>query len=363
MHAVVNADFRFRHWHFCWRHTSPILGVGGASGAGKTTLLNLLAGLKTPDSGHLEILGCCWHDSATGHSTPTPARGVGYAMQHMHLFPHISVQRNLTYGSASGRNPSSHPHFADTVDALELAPLLRRKPLQLSGGEKRRVALGRALLASPKLLLLDEPFSGLDTRLRAHAAELIRRTCAKASIPAIVVTHGLAELTALTTDMLLIDNGRVAGQGSIHQLAHGLNNWQRATELGLVNLLEVCIGESTAEQGITFATCAGQELALPYSPLASGTIARVRIAPDDLIVAREKPRTSARNALTGVVREIRPYASACLVDIDLGHELVVSAELTPAAVADLKLAPGANVFCLAKSRAFECFATAGDNPQ
>jgi len=171
--------------------TAPVVAIVGQSGAGKTSVLNMVAGLLRPDAGRVSVGGVGLFDSSAGLDTPVPARRAGYVFQDRRLFPHLSVRANLIYGA---RTPERLPEIATLLD---IAPLLARSPRNLSGGEAQRVAIGRALLAEPAFLLLDEPLAHLD---RARAQEVMRaieRARDASGVPVLYVTHREEEVTRL----------------------------------------------------------------------------------------------------------------------------------------------------------------------
>ena len=193
--------------------TANVTAVFGPSGSGKTSLLEVVAGLRLPTSGRVELDGRRLDDTGTGLHVPPRLRGIGYVPQDDTLFPHLSVAKNLAYGRKDGRH--DRPPAADpVVDVLELGPLLDRRPASLSGGEKRRVALGRALLTSPSLLLLDEPLSGIDDALKGRILEYLQRVKATFAIPTLYVTHDASEVHALADEVLVLERGRLAGRGA-----------------------------------------------------------------------------------------------------------------------------------------------------
>jgi molybdate transport system ATP-binding protein len=174
----------------------------GPSGAGKTTLLELIAGIRRPRSGRIEMNGRVLCEGAT--FVPPRHRRVGYVPQDDALFPHLSVRRNIFYGGeANGR---------DVIEVLEIGALLERSVQRLSGGERKRVALARALLTRPDLLLLDEPLAGVDLPLRDRVLDYLARVREEFPIPTIYVTHHLQEVEAVCDELVVLEKGRVAGQ-------------------------------------------------------------------------------------------------------------------------------------------------------
>ena len=175
-------------------------GIFGPSGAGKTTILELIAGVRRPRTGRVLI------DDVLVNDVPARKRGVGYVPQGESLFPHMTVERNIRFGV---RDDETEPFIRRVVDVLEIAPLLPRGVRDLSGGEAKRIALARALVTSPRLLLLDEPLAGLDRPLHARVIEFLIRVRDELRVPMIYVTHDPAELERIVFETILIDRGRV----------------------------------------------------------------------------------------------------------------------------------------------------------
>lgn len=188
--------------------TAPVTGLFGPSGCGKSTLLALIAGLLHPTRGHISLQGRPLFDSTQAIKLPSHQRRVGLVFQDGQLFPHLNVRNNLLYGYRNLTADQRHFELNTVVDLLELAPLLARKPRQLSGGEQQRVALGRALLYSPDLLLLDEPLSALDKDLKSQILPFLARL-RDVGIPMLYVTHSFHEIQYLTETWLTMEAGRI----------------------------------------------------------------------------------------------------------------------------------------------------------
>ncbi len=181
----------------------------GPSGAGKTTVLHMIAGLIRPDAGLVRLDADVLTDTAAGIWVPPHRRGIGYVTQDTRLFPHLTVRRNLQYGRWFGGPDARHVALDDVVALLDLGPFLDRRPSRLSGGEQQRVALGRALLSSPRLLLLDEPLAAVDVGRRQDILPYLDRLRGELTIPALYVTHTLAELSGRAETVVSMDEGRV----------------------------------------------------------------------------------------------------------------------------------------------------------
>lgn len=191
-----------------WESDSSVTALYGPSGSGKTTILSLIAGLRVPESGRIALGERVLYDGVAAVSLPPESRRVGYVFQQHLLFPHLSVRENLLYGwsrralSARSIEPDS------VVDVLELGDLLERRPPTLSGGQAQRVALGRALLCTPELLLLDEPLASIDDELRAQVLGYIEQVLAKWRIPTVYVSHDASEVRRLAGTVVHVRHGR-----------------------------------------------------------------------------------------------------------------------------------------------------------
>ncbi len=202
--------------------SAHVTAVFGPSGAGKTSLLEAVAGLRHPERGRIVLSGRVLDDAARGVRVPPRQRAVGYVTQDDSLFPHLSVAGNLRYGA--GRGLAERPALAEdrVVDVLGLSLLLDRRPSTLSGGERRRVALGRALLSAPEILLLDEPLSGLDRVLKDRVLEHLLKVKAAFPLPVLYVTHEAAEVVALADEVVILESGRVAALGPPGEIFQGV---------------------------------------------------------------------------------------------------------------------------------------------
>ena len=194
----------------------PVTGIFGPSGAGKTTLLDLIAGLRRPASAFIELDGEILTDTAVRRFLPPRVRRIGYVPQDGALFPHFSVRRNLLYGDREP--PGSFLSLEHVAEVLQIAPLLERRVGDLSGGEKQRVACGRALLSHPRLLLLDEPLTGLDQALRRQTLDLFHRVWTEFGVPMIFVSHVPEEIVALCDETIVLERGRCVRQGPVAEL-------------------------------------------------------------------------------------------------------------------------------------------------
>lgn len=214
---MLELDFHFWRDQFslqsAQRLSAPISGILGASGSGKSTLLSLIAGLLKPQQGTIILNGKKLCYTNAGICLPPHKRHIGLVFQDGQLLPHLSVRNNLVYGFNNIAPGMRRFSLDAVVELLEIGPLLERKPVHLSGGEKQRVALGRAVLYSPELLLLDEPLSALDERLKQQILPFFLRIYAECKIPMIYVTHALSELEFLTPHRFIVRDGALHVHG------------------------------------------------------------------------------------------------------------------------------------------------------
>lgn len=321
----------------------PVLGIFGPSGSGKSTILNAISGFVHPQHAHISIMTRTVCRTPGGTVVPPHRREVGYVTQDALLFPHLSVRGNLAFSprclgldSLGGKR---------VLDVLRLAPLLERRVQELSGGEKQRVALGRALLSQPQLLLLDEPMSALDSRLAREVLALLMEVKRTLQVPMLLVSHQESEMAALADDCILLENGRVAAQGPPLQIL------ARPGRLGgLDNILRLEVARHEPERGITWLVLPGQQqLAMPLSTAAAGQTVSVGVHADEIILCRQRPEgLSARNVVRCLVDGLGAAGTDSLVRLKLG-ELRLLAHVTHAAVEELGLQPEGEVFAIIKS--------------
>ncbi|HEV8577438.1 MAG TPA: ATP-binding cassette domain-containing protein [Thermoanaerobaculia bacterium] len=326
--------------------------VLGPSGAGKTTLLEAIAGLKRA-AGRVAIGGEVLQDTAAGVFLPPEKRRLGYVPQDGALFPHLSVLKNLAFGRPR-RRAGGGSDFESLVAALDLQPLLARYPRHLSGGERRRVALARALLAGPRLLLLDEPTVGLDPLRARKALAGIRKVRDELKVPLLVVTHGKQEALALASEVVLLDAGRVEAAGPARQTllaprVLALDGERRWENVAAARLVRHDASGGSSEVRLE----GGGAITIPYTPdLAVDSDLVLAIDAEDLLLATAPPSgLSARNAVAGKVDELIVVGSSVYVRV--GPWL---AHLTPAAVAELHLETGKPVWLVAKTHSWRVVA-------
>ncbi len=322
----------------------------GRSGSGKTTLLNAIAGLVRPDRGRVSIGGEVFYDSKDGTWVPVQDRRIGYVFQEGRLLPHLSVRQNLGYGRFFTPAAERYVEFDRVVALLDLGDLLHRRPHRLSGGEKQRVAIGRALLSSPRVLLMDEPLASLDAARKSEILHYVERLRDEVRIPIVYVSHAIEEVTRLADTLVLVSDGKVTGVGGVQELASRLD---LRTQIGRFEggaVIDAKVVGQDLATGLARLGFDGGELLTPDLDALVGEPVRVRIRARDVSIALEAPRAiSVLNVLPGVVAEIgQDGASSADVRIAMGATSII-ARVTRHSVQALRLAPGVPVFALVKA--------------
>jgi molybdate transport system ATP-binding protein len=321
----------------------------GQSGSGKTSLVNVIGGLIRPDRGRIAVDGTTLVDTASGIFVPTHRRRVGYVFQEGRLFPHLTVRQNLMFGRWFRRPQERKVQLETVLELLGIGHLLHRRPGALSGGEKQRVAIGRALLASPRLLLMDEPLAALDDARKAEILPFIERLRDEANVPIIYVSHSLAEVSRLANSIVVLRNGRVAAVGDPAEVLSRteLVPQDAVEEAGAV--IEAQITQHDIQFGLTMLQSKAGPLRAPYLDLPIGTIVRVRIRARDVMIANAPPvGLSALNVI-----ELRKSGeSAVEVYIDC-NGVKLGARLTRKSVETLGLRSELPIYAILKSVALD----------
>ena len=331
-----------------------VTALFGRSGAGKSTVLNLIAGLARPDSGRIAVDGRTLYDSAARIELPPHARRVGYVFQEGRLLPHLTVRHNLTYGRFFANGRRTVLEFGQAVELLGIGHLLERRPGALSGGEKQRVAIGRALLANPEVLLLDEPLASLDTPRKAEILYYVERLRDELRLPILYVSHSIEEVVRLADTVVLLSEGRVVDTGPVADMAARM---ELRTYLGRFEggaVVEATVAEQDLTSGLARLEFAGGTLYAPDVDALVGERVRVRIRARDVSLATVRPEAiSMLNIIPGTVAAIGEPAGASVdVRIDAGGTGLI-ARITRKSVAELRLEPGRPVFALVKAVAID----------
>ena len=339
------------------------LGIFGPSGCGKSTLFRALAGLARPDGGHIVLDGETLFDADRRTFVPPHKRNIGLVFQDARLFPHWSVEQNLRTGECLKHRVAGRPYsFDDIVELLDIGHLVSRSVADLSGGEKQRIAIGRTLLAHPKLLLMDEPVTGLDVSLKMQILPFLAAAHRTLEIPTILISHDLGEILQLTDQLLLMRHGSVVGHNPLEKLARNPETLRELSGADLTNIIAARVRKHRPERGTTLLELPGSEHALTMELTGNvpvGQTINLGIAANQIALAPERiDAISMRNQLPGTVTRIvhTPDRSLCSLSTPAGSLFV---EITPGTEKDLQLAEGKAIWALFKSRALE---TIGVNP-
>jgi molybdate transport system ATP-binding protein len=323
-------------------------GVFGPSGSGKTTLMHMLAGLLQPDKGIIKLNGKTLFERKAGINLPAEARRVGVVFQHAHLFPHMSVKKNLFYGLNRIPREQRNIDPEHLISVLQVENLLKRSVSKLSGGERQRVALGRTILACPRLILLDEPLSGLDGRLKYQIIPHLRKVFTEFSIPMLFISHSLEEMRLMTEEVLVMKNGLIENQMATEELARTKLG---CSGRGYTNILRL---EAPEDLGKLMAYFWG-EISLLLVKTEKPEAGEFALNSRDILLFKKHPEaTSARNMLPCIVR--KTYQTDWLVGVELdcqGNTLIT--EIVPQALEELNIRPGSKVVAVFKASAIQRF--------
>ncbi|MDK9719554.1 MAG: molybdenum ABC transporter ATP-binding protein [Rhodospirillales bacterium] len=327
-----------------------ITALFGPSGSGKTSVINVVAGLSRPDEGRVVVDGRVLFDSKPGVDLPPEARRLGYVFQEGRLFPHLSVAANLRFGRNRIPKAERSVGFDDVVEVLGIGHLLDRRPAGLSGGEKQRVAIGRALLACPRILLMDEPLAALDANRKAELLPFISGLSRRFCIPILYVSHAMDEVLQLADTLVLMDEGKAVANGPAEEILSrtDLRHLTGHGEAGAV--VKAKVGGHLAEHGLTSFTFSGGTLLARHVDLPLGSSVRLRIHARDVALATAAPNfLSVRNIIPGRVVSLTP-ANGHLIDVmlDCGGTILWS-QITSLAQTHLQLKPGQTAFALLKA--------------
>ncbi|MFN3709715.1 MAG: molybdenum ABC transporter ATP-binding protein [Alishewanella aestuarii] len=336
----LNADFQL-----------PATGISvlfGRSGCGKSSLLRIIAGLERVVGAQVYFAGTRWQQDK--HFIKLEQRRVGLVFQEASLLPHLSVQQNLLYGYQRTAPALRRLHLPQVLELLDIADLIKRQPEQLSGGQQQRVALGRALLASPQLLLLDEPFAALDSQTKAEIMPFIAELSRDTGVPILMISHNAREVQKLADRVVFMQNGRVTAVEPLQQaLANMGSSLFDQSEAASVLLGQ--LGEVDQYGRVPFT--AGQNcfwLAAVSAQRRTEFSSRLRVMARDVSLAcGEVGQLSIQNQLSACIESITPYQQQLLVKLRLSDGQNLLAEITPYALAQLQLQPQQQVTALIKA--------------
>jgi molybdate transport system ATP-binding protein len=325
----------------------------GASGSGKTTLLNCVSGLTAPDDGRIAVGERVLFDSDSPLNVPVAKRRVGYVMQDLALFPHLTVEQNVEYGLAHLPRAARKDKAGSMLREFGIEHLRQRRPDKISGGERQRVALARSLVTEPCVLLLDEPLAALDAVTKSKILSDLRRWNEAHGIPILYVTHSREEVAALGERVLVLEEGRIIAQGTPHEVMRAPVQESVAQLAGFENIFDATVYLIHEDRGTL--TCrlvgpAGKSVLLetPLIRAEAGSHLRVGIRAGDILLAIAKPvGLSARNVIAGRLVSIERRDMLISARVDCGVEMEVY--LTLAARDALDLREGSEVWLVIKT--------------
>jgi molybdate transport system ATP-binding protein len=347
MHLSMTTKKRFADFTLSTDFTvsGERVGIFGTSGSGKSTLVSMLAGLIEPDSGEIVLNGDCLFSSSRKINLRPKQRRVAMVFQQHSLFPHLNVRNNLLYGFKRSPAEFRTIDFDNLVGVLKLEGLLDRGVTNLSGGEKQRVALGRAILANPRLLLMDEPLSALDDALRFQIIPYLKSVSEQFGIPYLFISHSLVEMRLMAEQVLVVADGRIIEETSAEQLAR---NRMGQSPVGYINLLR--LGAPRRFDGLFAYPWGNGELLISAGTDRSEAL--FELSSKDMILFKKHPEAiSARNLLRCTVAGTFPAGNKVGIELACGDERLV-AEVVAQAAAELGIVAGSELFAAIKASAF-----------
>jgi len=345
---VINIDIRGNAGNFpldiSFKSPGGVTALFGKSGSGKTSTLAMIAGLNSPNSGVIRIGEDVFFDSNRNINKPPGDRSCGYVFQNSSLFEHLSVRRNITFANWAGRRTSRF-EFSDIVEMLAIGNILDRFPAGLSGGEKQRVAIGRALLSSPQVLLLDEPFTALDESRKDEIFPFLESVRDQLNLPMLFVSHSSEEVMRFADYLVVLDDGKVVSAGTVEEIFSN-------DEFSHIGILTGTVENTADAYGLDVINVEGQQVFLSHSGAAIGNKVRLSVPPKDVILANSVPeKISAQNHLKTKVLTINEVAPGTFqVTLGLGQQ-VIKALITDKARSQMALREGDICYALMKTLA------------
>lgn len=319
-----------------------VTAIFGRSGSGKTTVVNIIAGLLAPDQGQISLSNRVLFDGIT--NLPTRRRKLGLVFQDARLFPHLTVAKNLTFGGTHDQGK--------IVDLLGLGGLMSRKPAGLSGGEKQRVALGRALMSNPDMLLLDEPLAALDTQRKAEILPYLERLRDDFGLPMIYVSHAMSEVARLANYLVVLEAGKVVRAGPLAEVLSHPVSVSLFGPRGAGAVIAATVAGHDLDDHLTRLSFDGGQISLPGHVGRLGQKLRVRVPAHDVILANQRPaQISARNVLPVKITAIGLGSGPGVAIGLMAGQTPLLARITQASLRDMDLTVGADIFAIIKATA------------
>ncbi len=361
---ILDVDIRHRQGAFTlearFQSDGKLTALFGPSGSGKTTIANAISGLIRPDHGKVVAQERVLLDTERRTFVPKHRRRVGYVFQEGRLFPHLNVRQNLLFGRWFTPKRERKAGFVRVVELLGIGHLLDRRPSTLSGGEKQRVAMGRALLSDPRLLLMDEPLASLDEARKGEIYPYIERLRDEGGVPIVLVSHSVAEIARLATSVVVLSEGRVIASGAASEILRHTSLFRHSGPAEAGALIEAHVLRHEEAYELTVLQTGVGPLTVPRLDRPIGTPLRIRLRARDIILSVKPPEgLSALNVLKGQVSAIGEASGPSIdVVLDCGGEALV-ARVTRKSAEELGLRPGLCVHAIIKSIAFDPEALGG----
>ncbi|MEE9311094.1 MAG: molybdenum ABC transporter ATP-binding protein [Planctomycetota bacterium] len=348
--ANIQHAFRGFSLDVKFKSDGPVLGIFGPSGCGKSTLLNAIAGFLKPDNASIVVKTRTLVQRPGGSYIKPERRKLAVVTQEALLFPNKNVRANLTYAPGAASEIESALGWK-IIDVLRLNTLFERAPNTLSGGEKQRVALGRALLSKPEMLLLDEPTSALDAELAREVLALLKAIKTELQTPMLFVTHKAGELMTLADDCIVLDDGKLLAQGPPATVLQRPRALGVANLIGVDNILKLEVQSHDDAGGVTLLGLGEQSLAVPLNGSELKRSVTIGVYADEIMLCLETPvGLSARNSLRCKVSGVEEIGHEVLVDLSIGGK-ILKARLTPAAAKELDISIDKAVVAIIKTSA------------
>ena len=320
----------------------------GASGSGKSLTLQMVAGLQTPDRGHIELNGHTYLDTNRRINIPIRLRKIGYVFQGLALFPHLTVLQNVSYGLKQLSKPERVERTQIILAKLGIAGFEDRRPDTLSGGEQQRVALARALVPGPNILLLDEPLSALDLPVKRSILEDLRRINREMQIPILYVTHDRSEALSLGEHLFVLESGKIVAEGNPLNVLERPRQESIARLLDVENIFDCRIVQAYPERGTMRCDLEGCQIEIPYTHGFENQPLRFGLRSGDILLAVDKPQgLSAQNVLLGKISKLETVNYEVHIQVNCGKLFKVTT--TRSAVERLDLREGQDVWLVFKA--------------
>jgi len=322
----------------------------GPSGAGKSTVLDCIAGLLTPQAGRIVVAGQVLFDSKPKVNVRPQSRQIAYVFQTLALFPHMTAEQNVAYGLNTVPEEARRARVSQILSAFGVEKLRKRKPEEISGGERQRIALARSLVTQPRALLLDEPLTGLDAHLKAAIVDDLRAWNNASQIPILYVTHSRDEAEALGERVLAMEHGRIFREGTPLEVLDAPRRKRLAQASGFENFLHGTVVDLREADGVMRVAVAESlaEIEVPLGFAAIGDRVCVAIRAGDILLATQLPHgLSARNVLEGMITALETRGTLVQARVLSGTKFVV--HVTPGAARTLQLALGQRVWLVIKT--------------